>query len=364
MQKYQDTILSKSGDYLPGLSVSVQTYPAGATATIYSDNGVTLATNPLTTDSLGRFSFYAADGRYQLVISGTGVTSQTISDILLEDPADATALSATSLSVAGDITFTGTGRRITGDFSNSTAANRVVLQSSTTNGITVLEAAPNGSGANSQVIVGNSGDIANTAGVQLLANATEARIAQFNRGSASSLPLTFRVAGSERARIDTSGNFLIGYTSSNGSYLLQVNSQIFATSSTIATSDGRYKENITPLSGALSLVKQLNPVSFNWKSHPTHKFDTQNKTVGFIAQEVKQILADQPYLNSIVKKNECVVQEEVKDDDGNVTTPEAREEFLGIAEGNLIALLTKAVQEQQVTIESLVQRVLALEAQA
>ena len=85
MQKYQDSIQNLSGQALAGLSVLVKTYPAGATATIYSDDGVTLASNPLTTDLLGAFGFYAANGRYQLVVSGTGITSLTISDILLED---------------------------------------------------------------------------------------------------------------------------------------------------------------------------------------------------------------------------------------------------------------------------------------
>ena len=38
------------------------------------------------------------------------------------------------------------------------------------------------------------------------------------------------------------------------------------------------------------------------------------------------------------------------------------EEFLGIAEGNMIALLTKAIQEQQALIQTLTARITALEA--
>ncbi len=151
--------------------------------------------------------------------------------------------------------------------------------------------------------------------------------------------------GSERMRLDNSGNALIGYTTSNGAYKLQVNSQIFATNATIATSDGNYKENITPLDGALDLVSALNPVQFSWKEHPVHNFDRAQPTVGFIAQEVQQALADTPYLNSIVKANTCTIEPEELDDEGNVTKPAVTEEFLGIAEGNMIALLTKAIQE-------------------
>jgi hypothetical protein len=169
-------------------------------------------------------------------------------------------------------------------------------------------------------------------------------------------------------RIDSSGALLIGYTSSNGSFKLQVNSQIFATNATISTSDGRYKEDIQSLDGALDLVAQLNPVQFSWKEHPVHNFDRSGPTVGFIAQEVQQVLANKPYLNSIIKANECVVEPEEKDSEGNVTKEAVTEEFLGIAEGNMIAILTKAIQElkgindaQAQIITALTARVEALE---
>ena len=150
----------------------------------------------------------------------------------------------------------------------------------------------------------------------------------------------------ESFRIDENQYLLIGYASSNGAYRLQVNSQIFATSATIATSDGRYKENVQTLGGALGLVMGLNPVSFNWKPHPTHNFDRSTKTIGFIAQEVKETLKGTEYVNAIVKANNCVIQEkEIDEMTGAVIKEEVREEFLGIAEGNMVALLTKAIQE-------------------
>jgi len=174
--------------------------------------------------------------------------------------------------------------------------------------------------------------------------------------------LTFSTNQTERMRIDSSGNLLVGYTSSNGAYKLQVNSQIFATSATIATSDGNYKENITPLDGALSLVSQLSPVQFDWKEHPVHEFDRNQPTIGFIAQEVQQVLAEQPYLNSIVKSNECVLEPEEMDDEGNVIKEAVTESFLGIAEGNMVALLTAAIKEQQAIITELEARITVLEA--
>ena len=184
--------------------------------------------------------------------------------------------------------------------------------------------------------------------------ATPAASTQLVVGTSNSNPFTFYTNSAERMRIDSSGNLLIGYTSSNGSYKLQVNSQIFATSSTIATSDARYKENVEELSGALDIVKSLRPVSFDWKVHPIHNFDTKTKTVGFLAQDVQQTLAGKPYLNSIIKTNECVIEPEVKDKNGNVTKEAVTEEFLGIAEGNMISILTAAIKELKAEFDAYV----------
>ena len=85
MQKYQDVVVKASGDVVPFATVTVQAFPSGTAATIYSDNGVTTQTNPITCDANGFFSFYADDGRYQLVISGTGITTKTVTDIILDD---------------------------------------------------------------------------------------------------------------------------------------------------------------------------------------------------------------------------------------------------------------------------------------
>ncbi|MEM5294242.1 carboxypeptidase-like regulatory domain-containing protein [Burkholderia sp. JPY481] len=90
MQKFINSIASASGSPVAGASVQVNVFPGATPATIYSDNGVTVAANPITTDTNGAFAFYAADGHYQLVISGTNIQTQTINDILLVDhlPAD------------------------------------------------------------------------------------------------------------------------------------------------------------------------------------------------------------------------------------------------------------------------------------
>lgn len=104
MQKYQNNVLlSPGGIAVPNASVLVLNYPGGTVATIYSDNGVTVAANPLTTDSNGAFGFYAADGHYSLQITGNlngiAISPVTVTDILMVDvlPGDlSTTLPASS----------------------------------------------------------------------------------------------------------------------------------------------------------------------------------------------------------------------------------------------------------------------------
>jgi hypothetical protein len=176
----------------------------------------------------------------------------------------------------------------------------------------------------------------------------------------------------EAMRVNSGQELLIGYTADNGAYKLQVNSQIFATSATIATSDGRYKENVATLNGCIDLVNALRPVSFDWKPQQDitridedgnsvlvregHNFP-DGKQVGFIAQEVQEVLADKPWLGSVIKQN---VRPAIEDADGNELAPE--EEFFGIAEGNLTAVLTAALQEAIAKINALEARIAALEA--
>lgn len=99
MQKRQEAVANPStGKPISGATVTVTQLSGGAAATIYTGNGTGLISgNTVTTDSNGRYSYYAADGRYSESISGTGLTTTIVTDILLEDPADGSAaLSASS----------------------------------------------------------------------------------------------------------------------------------------------------------------------------------------------------------------------------------------------------------------------------
>jgi hypothetical protein len=117
----------------------------------------------------------------------------------------------------GNLTFTGTARRITGDFSNGTIASRLMLQTSTANTFTVVRAIPSGTGNYAEWSLGNNSDQGAATSTGLFSISTsEVRLSSNQANSGTVLPLTFHTNGLERMRVATDGSVSVGGSLSSG----------------------------------------------------------------------------------------------------------------------------------------------------
>ena len=102
-----DIVFNTRGVPLAGATVRVCAMPVSGQpcaplAQIYSDAGLTQAlANPTTSDGMGNYSFYAAPGKYEIEISGPGITTKQLPNVIL--PSDPSAPTFNSLSTTGGI---------------------------------------------------------------------------------------------------------------------------------------------------------------------------------------------------------------------------------------------------------------------
>jgi len=137
--------------------------------------------------------------------TGTG------NNVLSASPTFTGTISGAAASLSGNLTFSSTAQRITGDFSNATLSNRLAFQTSTTNGNTTVSAIPNGTATVSGFRAFGGSDVANTSFLTLLqVGSSDSRILSELSGTGSYTPMTFYTSGAERMRLDTSGNLLLG----------------------------------------------------------------------------------------------------------------------------------------------------------
>jgi hypothetical protein len=159
------------------------------------------------------------------------------------------------------------------------------------------------------------------------------------RSGTSAYFQTFYTNNTERMRIDSSGNVKINNLGSG---------DVYATSGTLyISSDVRLKNDLGVINeSGIEIIKQLTPRYYSWKENENNR-----KQLGFFAQEVFPILPeavprDLKYEQNGVDENGEPILEQVLDENGE---PDYQ---WGFATQPIVAMLVKAIQEQQTLIES------------
>jgi hypothetical protein len=279
--------------------------------------------------------------------------------------------------------ITGGLRVIFQDTSNTPTYKNIVLSSSTSNNTSKVMTIGCGRYANTETPftafgayeILPFGQPSTLRGVEIggsnYSNSTDSNIIDFYTAPSGNTTV------SRRIRVTDVGTVLIGYTNyavASATARLQVNGSIGALStSLVSTSDIKYKENILPFSGGLNIVNNLYPKSFTWKKNQgllTGWNPIKNQVeilreplnfsegveVGFIAQDVKSIFSNENWYSSIIKEEQ---KEPVYDYNGNLVAPQ--EKVLNMAQGNLISILTSAIKELSLEVDTLKNRLTYLE---
>lgn len=122
---------------------------------------------------------------------------------------------------------------------------------------------------------------------------------------------------------------------------------VFAVNGVINTSDANLKEEIQPIQYGLTEILELKPVSYKWKEEKINDFQIPNHEkqtkLGFIAQEVLEVIPE-----AIITKDWFVDGEHPENG-----LQEIEAKRLGISYSELIPVIIKAIQEQQIKIDAL-----------
>jgi hypothetical protein len=201
-------------------------------------------------------------------------------------------------------------------------------------------------------VVGNEGTLrlegTNHTYMEFFPDGPTTRKGWFGYGASGddNITLTNEISGADIILAPTAGNVGIGTTSPSD--LLHVNGDLYVNGDATQLtgtwgSDQMFKTDTSTIQNAMSIIRQLKPKSYY--------FDTTNvwglnfpsqKQYGFIAQELEQVL---PELVTSKSQNADV------DTSGNVIHPAVT--FKTVYYLELIAFLTKGIQEQQEKIEGL-----------
>ena len=158
----------------------------GTTATVYCDGSEFYLSVPAyaTTNTAGTLVYRDGSGNFS-----------------------AGAITATSFNTSGNLAFTGTANRITGDFTNATTDSRAAFQTSTTNGGTFVGAIPNGTSTLSSFTVFNNSATTNSSWGALNQTGTKTQVIAGQNGTGTYGNLEFWTGGIVRGEFGSNGDF-------------------------------------------------------------------------------------------------------------------------------------------------------------
>jgi len=166
--RHDGIVLGEQGKPVAGATVVVCAQPANVTVTpctplanLYTDTTLTTAApNPVTSDGLGKYHFYAAPGSYTVQVYGPGINTYTTPDVILPmNPTNAqvssltatNAISALTLNLGGNLSVGGNAN-VTGTLTAGSLAANLALTSNAAlkpfAGDAELWVSPSGSDAN------------------------------------------------------------------------------------------------------------------------------------------------------------------------------------------------------------------------
>lgn len=109
-----------------------------------------------------------------------------------------------------NLTFLNTGKRIYGDLTNTTHANRVLFQTLTANSPSNIGVIPSGTGNTSALRLYNSSDPDNASLGSIIINNAWFQLQTYLTGSGASLPIRFNTANVQALSIDVTQNVIVG----------------------------------------------------------------------------------------------------------------------------------------------------------
>lgn len=254
------------------------------------------------------------------------------------------AISAAGITDTGNLTFSGTGLRILGDFSNATTANRTAFQDATSNSNTIVPFIPNGTATITGVVFSNAADIANASLTVLSAQSTQCVLAATRSGTGSFLPLRFQTSGSTKIDLDTAGIVTMSAYGAGAA-------TFSATGVISSVSDETWKIKDGVPNDPIGMVKRLAPGYWFYNDSKKTTFGAERQ-LGFYAQNV----------NSAIGPEAAPEPQEITNTDENgVVTGTGEFRPWGYYDRSVLAVTVLALQKALATIESLTARIETLE---